>query len=130
MRWSRAHAAGLPLLGLGGGAALIARALGLLSGPSGGVAAFALQRTVGLRFHPELSRSVFNDWLPVLTAHLPPPSLTVQRSADLNRDIESRLAAMHRAAETLCTWWASNLVSTGKPARDLEVTQSRTGPVR
>jgi GMP synthase-like glutamine amidotransferase len=70
--------------------------------------AFALGKHLALQCHVEMTPGMIAEWIE--RAHDLEPSRTVQSGAEMLRDVEPRVAALHRIADVLYERWIQGLV--------------------
>ena len=69
-------------------------------------------RHIGFQCHVEMTRDLTDSWLASGAQELPPQSSpAMQSAADIRRDIDARVAALHAIASDVYTRWAQGLAS-------------------
>jgi GMP synthase-like glutamine amidotransferase len=67
-------------------------------------------RHIGLQCHIEMTRALVEDWLATGAPELPVASSpAVQSAADVRRDLDARIAALHAVADDVYARWARGL---------------------
>ncbi len=73
--------------------------------------AFAQGNTLALQCHVEITADMLRDWVEPGQSRLPPPSASAQGPEEMTRDLEARIAALHRVADRLYGYWIEGLIS-------------------
>jgi GMP synthase (glutamine-hydrolysing) len=84
-------------------------AVPLLSSTLSPCQAFALDGSIGVRFHPEVTHAILREWLPKIVERLPPPSITVQTAAELETDVSRKITAGRELSAVFYRYWATQL---------------------
>ncbi len=67
-------------------------------------------RHIGFQCHIEMTHELVETWLATGASELPASSsASAQSAADIRRDLDARLAALHALADDVYTRWATGL---------------------
>ena len=77
-------------------------------------------RHIGLQCHIEMTHALVETWLATGAAELPSASsASAQSAADIRRDLDARLAALHAVADDVYARWAARAARADMPIRAL-----------